>query len=202
MTRSSMWPSILGRRFSGSSAPGVPSTPLPTGTRSPACSARPSKPPRAQSVYVARLPTYAGTSMPPAAAAVPRPVNPAGGRQVRPCARLDVAERDDVAGLDRVRTPRRDRLAVELRPHLRAGHGDDRVLFDLQLRPEVGDLERRQPVWVADEQVAEPVRGLVHGARRWHPGGIQPDAPLVLDRGLQARRPDLKRHPDSSPGSP
>jgi hypothetical protein len=125
---------------------------------------------------------YAGERVGRAAAEHLGHVDPARDRDVRPRAGPEVAEVEHLAGPHVERLPRRLLLAVEPGRKLRAGDDDDRILGELELRAEVGRLEDCGALVVADEHVRDPVREVVHRARRRHAEVVEAEAARVLDR--------------------
>ena len=95
-------------------------------------------------------------------------------------ARLDA--QCHVAGLDH---------AVDLRLHLGAGHGDQRLGMEQQLRAEQGAFERRGAFVVADQQVGRAQRVLVERAGRRDADAVITGPAGILHRGGESGLDDL-----------
>ena len=152
----------------------------PTGSTSPARSARPPNGPMRLTRCVARLPSVAGTSNPPRTASVIRvPFTRAPHRRRAPdCTRNGSLPRD--------------RRAVDRHVDLRAGHRARQVAVGHELRPEQRDLERRGHRIVAEHLVGQPVRIRVHRTRDRHAKPLVARAPrsctVVSIPGLYGKR--------------
>ena len=122
-------------------------------------------------------------------------LDPAGDQDVRPQARaVELADVERRARRQRQRLPGGDRLAVDGRRALAAGHHHRRAGGEAQPRPDQRALEPRRALLVAQRPVAEAEGEVVHRPRRRHADPPQPDPPRpVLDRGHHPRREDLDR---------
>ena len=134
-------------------------------------------------------------------------VDPAGDGEIGAHAKPGPREGDDVARAHADRLPHRQRVAVERRAEVAAGDGDDVVGGRAQLAAEEEDLEAgiariaanqvAAAGVVADEEIGDPQREAVEGARGGHAGVEIAGPAQVLDRRLRpaARSPRTSGDP-------
>ena len=151
------------------------------GTRSPAASARPLKPPMRLTRCVARLPSTGAR------------LHAAGDGQIGASALHDAAELQALPARHGERRADRHRPIVAGHLELRAGDRHRRVGLDDQLRADQRDLERGRVGVVADQLVGEPMRKRVHRPGHRHAGRLMAVAAQVLHRRQQAGLDDVQR---------
>jgi hypothetical protein len=96
-------------------------------------------------------------------------IDAAGDRQVGTEPHVaDVGKLDQVAPAGRHRLPQRNRLAVQDRFHIAAGHGDHRVGFEAGLKKTAGDLQPGFARGIAHQDVAQSQGHVVKSTRGRH----------------------------------
>src|ERR1700674_623476 len=91
--------------------------------------------------------------------------------------------------------PPLDRRALERRRHVRSGDGNHRGRAEPQRWTDELTLERGRASIVADEQICQPERPMIHRPGRREAGSQMPEAPgIILHRRLKAGLDDLPAH--------
>ena len=103
------------------------------------------------------------------------------GRDIQPACKQDIAahaparnaaERQRLSGHDIERRVARYRIAVEPGPEIRPGKTQARGRIEAQRWPGEGHLEPRRALRIAQPQIAQPERAVIH-----RPGRRDPDRP-------------------------
>jgi hypothetical protein len=122
-----------------------------------------------------------------------------GNRDIGARAGFSGAELQRLPGCDREAGPQLDRRSVERRRHVRSGDGNHRGRVEQQRWTDELTLERRRTSIVADEQICQPERPMIHRTGRREAGSKMPEAPgIILHRRLEARLDDFDRHQNRS----